>query len=66
MMYMPIMKAYVGMANAVPDSRRPRRFAEARIRIAMTANNTLCLLMNGTADPMLDIADAIDTATVST
>ena len=54
------------MAKAVPDSRRPRRFAEARIRIAMTANNTLCWLMNGTADPMLDIADAIDTATVST
>ena len=54
------------MANAVPDSRMPRRFIDARSRIAMTANNTLCSLMNGTADPMLDIADAIDTATVST
>jgi len=32
----------------------------------MTATHTLCSLMNGTADPMLDIADAIDTATVST
>ena len=42
---MPIMKAYVGMAKAVPDSRRPRRFADARSRIAVTANNTLCVLM---------------------
>ena len=32
----------------------------------MTANNTLCSLMNGTAEPMFDIADDIDTATVST
>ncbi len=54
------------MANAVPDSRMPRRLIDARIRIAMTANNTLCWLMNGTADPMFDIAEDIDTATVST
>ena len=32
----------------------------------MTANNTLCSSMNGTADPMFDIAEDIDTATVST
>ena len=66
MMYIPIMNAYVGMANAVPDSRIPRRFADARIRIARTANTTLCWAMNGTADPMLDIAEDIETATVST
>ncbi len=44
----------------------PRRFIDASNRIAMTANNTLCSLTNGTADPMFDIAEAIDTATVST
>ena len=54
------------MAKAVPDSRIPRRFSEARIRMAATANSTLCCAMNGTADPMLDIAEDIDTATVST
>ncbi len=63
---MPIMNAYVGIANAVPDSRIPRRLADARSRIAATAKKTLWSLTNGTADPMLLIADAIDTATVST
>ncbi len=66
MTYMPIMNAYVGIANAVPDSRIPRRFNDANTRIATTANHTLCWSTNGTADPMFDIADAIDTATVST
>ncbi len=66
MMYIPIMNAYVGIANAVPDSRIPRRFIDASSRIAITANNTLWVLMNGTADPMFDIADDIETATVST
>ena len=44
----------------------PRRFIDASTRIATTANHTLCWLMNGTADPMFDIAEDIDTATVST
>ena len=61
-----MMNAYVGTANAVPDSRIPRRLIAVRIDMAMTANHTLCWSMNGTAEPMLDIADAIDTATVST
>ena len=56
----------MGIANAVPDSRMPRRFSDASTRMAATANSTLCWAMNGTADPMFDIADAIDTATVST
>lgn len=56
----------MGIANAVPDSRMPRRFSDARIRIASTENRTLFWAMNGTADPMLDIADAVDTATVRT
>ena len=30
MMYMPIMNAYVGIANAVPDSRMPRRFSRGQ------------------------------------
>ena len=32
----------------------------------MTANSTLCWAMKGTADPMFDIAEDIETATVST
>ena len=44
----------------------PRRFIDASIRIATTANNTLCWSTNGTAEPMFDIAEDIDTATVST
>ncbi len=54
------------MANAVPDSRMPRRFSDASSRIATTANSTLCWAMNGTAEPMFAIAEDIDTATVST
>ena len=52
------------MANAVPDSRMPRRLIDVSSTIAVTANSTLCCATNGTAEPMLDIADAIDTATV--
>jgi len=49
------------IANAVPDSQTAQ-FIEASTRIATTANNTLCCAMNGTAEPMFDIAEAIDTA----
>ena len=54
------------MANAVPDSRIPRRLIAVSSTMAVTAKTTLCWAMNGTAEPMLDIADAMDTATVST
>ena len=54
------------MANAVPDSRIPRRLAAVISTIADTAKITLCSAMNGTAEPMLDIAAATETATVST
>jgi hypothetical protein len=37
---------------------------DASSRIAATANKTLCSLMNGIAEPMFDIAEDIDTATV--
>ncbi len=62
----PNMKAYVGMANAVPASRKPRRFTAVRRAMAVTANSTLCCATNGTAEPMFAAADEIDTATVST
>ena len=39
---------------------------DASSRIATTANNTLWVAMNGTADPLFDIAEDIDTATVRT
>ena len=52
------------MANAVPDSRMPRRFTAVNTTIAATPNATLCWAMNGTAEPMLAMADAVDTATV--
>ena len=54
------------MANAVPDSRIPRRLIAVRITMAATANSTLCVATNGTAEPMFDAADEIETATVST
>lgn len=50
----------------VPDSRTPRRFIAVSTTIATTANNTLWVSTNGTAEPMLDAAEEIDTATVST
>ena len=53
------------MANAVPDSRIPRRLTAVNSTMAVTANATLCWAMKGTAEPMLDIAEAIETATVS-
>nr|CRL73559.1 hypothetical protein CPGR_01121 [Mycolicibacter nonchromogenicus] len=37
----PIMNAYVGTANAVPDSRMPRRLAAATTTTVPTANATL-------------------------
>ena len=54
------------MANAVPDSRMPRRLTAVSSTIATTPKSTLCWAMNGTAEPMLAMADAVDTATVST
>ena len=54
------------MANATPDSRIPRRFNAITSRIALTQNSTLWLATNGIAEPMFDIADAVETATVRT
>ena len=54
------------MANAAPDSRIPRRFNAITSRMAATENNTLFCATTGTAEPMFDIADAVETATVRT
>lgn len=62
----PIMNAYVGKANAVPDSRMPRRLAAATNTTVPTANTTLWSAMNGIAEPMLAIPAEIETATVRT
>ena len=60
------MKTYVGMANAVPDSRTPRRFIAARKTTARTANRTSWPRTAGNALAAYCEAEAIDTATVRT
>ena len=54
------------MANAVPDSRMPRRFTAVSSMIATTREQHLVLGDERHREPMFDIADDIDTATVST
>ncbi len=61
-----MMNAYVGMANATPDSRTPRRFSAITSRMEATQKNTLCSATIGMAEPMFAIADAVETATVRT
>lgn len=61
-----MMNAYVGIAKATPDSRTPRRFNAITNRMAATQKNTLCSATIGTAEPMLAIAEAVETATVRT
>jgi len=61
---MTMMNAYVGMANAVPDSRRPRRLSAARMVTAAIAKGILCSATNGTTEPRLFTPAAVDTATV--
>jgi hypothetical protein len=68
-MIMPIitiMNPYVGIANAAPDSRMPRRFIELNTKIAITAMATLCSATQGTTEPRFATPDAVETATVST
>ena len=36
----PAMNAYVGIANAVPDSRTPRRFSSVMMITMVTASTT--------------------------
>ena len=60
------MKKYVGIANAVPDSRTPRRFRNVMTPIRTTAIRTTCCSTGSKADAMLSTAAAIETATVIT
>jgi hypothetical protein len=61
-----IMKAYVGMAKAVPASRIPRRFIAVRIAITAMATSTLFSAAKAQADPRFSTPEDTDTATVST
>jgi hypothetical protein len=54
------------MANAVPDSRTPRRFIAVRNTTARTAIKTSCPRVAGSTVAMYCEAEEIDTATVST
>jgi hypothetical protein len=63
---MTIRKPYVGMANAVPDSRSPRRFIAVSTATAVTATPTLCSATYGSTAPRLATPEETDTATVST
>ena len=56
----------MGIANAVPDSRSPRRLIDVSRTIATTQNHTLWSWTSGMAEPMFSAADAMDTATVKT
>ena len=59
------MNAYVGMANAVPDSRRPRRLSAVRMAIAPIAMADLVLgHVRHTPTPRLFTPAEVDTATV--
>ncbi len=60
------MKAYVGMAKALPDSRTPRRLMRASSAVRPMARATLCWPIQGIAEAALATAEEIDTATVST
>ena len=54
------------MANAVPDSRMPRRLAAARIPTRTSASQTRIGLRSGKAEMTLSTPAETDTATVST
>ena len=62
-----IMKPYVGMANAVPDSRRPRRLIAVSSDHRDDRDQRPCAsATNGTTEPRLATPEETDTATVST
>jgi hypothetical protein len=61
---MTMMNAYVGMENAVPDSRRPRRFMAVSKATAPIAMPTRFSATNGTTEPRLLTPADTETATV--
>ncbi len=56
--------AYTGTANALPDSRMPRRFSAVTTMMIAMENSTGCAPTTPIADPMLATPEAVDTATV--
>ena len=66
MTMMPLMNRYVGTANALPDSRTPRRLAAASSATRPTAMGTRYSLSDGNAEMMLSVPAETDTATVIT
>src|SRR6266536_2537079 len=57
-------KEYVGRANAIPDSRTPRRLTSVRTPTAARERATLCESTDGASDVIARMPAATDTATV--
>jgi hypothetical protein len=55
----------VGIANAVPDSRTPRRLSTAITATTTTATSVTCELSAGKAEARFATPEETDTATVS-
>jgi len=55
---------YVGIANSVPDSREPRRFAIVTSQTNPIDRSTLWSLATGNADPIAKTPATIETTTV--
>jgi hypothetical protein len=64
--YIAATNAYVGTANAMPDSRTPRRFTAVSRAMNSSESSTLCGARLGTAEASASTPAATDTATVST
>ena len=61
-----VMKAYVGRAKAIPDSRTPRRLTNTMTARQASDSATLCGSSDGAIDTTAKIPAAIETATVNT
>ncbi len=58
------MNAYVGAANARPDSRSPRRFTAVSSTTIPTQIDSVCGARPGNADTRFDTPEVTDTDTV--
>ena len=54
-------KPYVGIANSMPDSFEPRRFARVTKATKKTHSTTACSLATGSADPIANTPATIET-----
>ena len=63
---MAATKAYVGSANASPDSRMPRRLTRTMTPRHPSESKTLWASSDGASDVTAKMPAAIETATVST